>query len=160
MTIADVSEIMDWLRVLCIARWLLLLVAVTLIVTLPTSSLNVTFQPYRNWESFRHHYHRFDRTIHEILAVLTDSVILARLGDDIDEYTAIVNEVHYHILLLNQIQELISHSMHMILSLWSFKPFKPILLSCDRTSGFSTSRHWQNLIMEGVMIPGKYISKL
>ena len=99
--------------------------------------------------AFRLHYHRFDRTIHEILAAPTDSVVLARLGDDVDEYSVIVNEVHYYSLLLNQIQNLILHRMHIILSLRSFRPFEPISLSCSRTFIFSTSRLWQNLIMEG-----------
>ena len=43
--------------------------------------------------AFRLHYHRFDQAIHEALGAPTDSVVLARLGDDIDEYLAIVNEV-------------------------------------------------------------------
>ena len=43
--------------------------------------------------AFRLHYHHFDRAVHDALAVPTDSVVLARLGDDVDEYSAIVNEV-------------------------------------------------------------------
>jgi hypothetical protein len=99
--------------------------------------------------AFRLQYHRFDRSIHEILAAPTDSVVLARLGDDVDEYSVIVNEVHQVNLLLNRIQVLILYRMHIILSLQSFRPFGPISLSCNRTFGFSTSRLWQNLIMEG-----------
>jgi len=53
--------------------------------------------------AFRLQYHRFDRSIREILATPTNSVVLARLGDDVDEYSVIVNEVHYYSLLLSQI---------------------------------------------------------
>lgn len=44
-------------------------------------------------DAFRTHYHRFNTAIHSACGGQTDSVVLARLGDDIDQYLNLVNEV-------------------------------------------------------------------
>ena len=47
--------------------------------------------------AFRSHYHRFHSAIREAIQNLADSNILARLGDDLDEYSSLVAEVSYPI---------------------------------------------------------------
>ncbi|KAF8882085.1 hypothetical protein BD779DRAFT_1394954, partial [Infundibulicybe gibba] len=42
--------------------------------------------------AFRAHYHHFDQAVQEAMAGSADSVVLARLGDDLDEYAALVRE--------------------------------------------------------------------
>lgn len=49
--------------------------------------------------AFRLHYHQFDRAIHDALKGQTDSVVLARLGDDLDEYLTLVNEVSLYVCI-------------------------------------------------------------
>lgn len=44
-------------------------------------------------EAFRTHYHRFDRSLREALQGPSDANVLARLGDDFDEYASMVQEV-------------------------------------------------------------------
>lgn len=44
-------------------------------------------------EAFRSHYHRFENSIREVMVNHSDSTVLARLGDDVDEYAALVHEV-------------------------------------------------------------------
>lgn len=43
--------------------------------------------------AFRAHYHRFTQVVHEAITSHADSTVLARLGDDLDEYLVLVNEV-------------------------------------------------------------------
>lgn len=49
-------------------------------------------------EAFRANYFRFEQAIHNAVTETYDSVVLARLGDDVDEYLSIANEVSpaYH----------------------------------------------------------------
>lgn len=44
-------------------------------------------------EAFRSRYNRFARAIHDAVGNQTDSVVLARLGDDLDEFLGLINEV-------------------------------------------------------------------
>lgn len=44
-------------------------------------------------DAFRVHYTRFEHAVHEVLQNYTDSTVLARLGDDLDEFGALANEV-------------------------------------------------------------------
>lgn len=44
-------------------------------------------------DAFRTHYLRFERLVTEATTHATDSTVLARLGDELDEYTNLVNEV-------------------------------------------------------------------
>ena len=43
--------------------------------------------------AFRTHYYRFVQAISEAAAVLADSNVLTRLGDDLDEYSDLVTQV-------------------------------------------------------------------
>ena len=43
--------------------------------------------------AFRTHYFRFEQAIHDVTAVLADSNVLARLRDDLNEYSELVNQV-------------------------------------------------------------------
>jgi hypothetical protein len=43
--------------------------------------------------AFRAHYHHFLQAVHEAITSNADSNVLARLGDDLDEYLVLVNEV-------------------------------------------------------------------
>ena len=43
--------------------------------------------------AIRQHYHRFVASIRGVIEDNADSTVLVRLGDDLDEYLAIVNEV-------------------------------------------------------------------
>jgi hypothetical protein len=43
--------------------------------------------------AFRTHYYRFEQAVNEAKAVSADSNVLARLGDDLDEYSDLVTQV-------------------------------------------------------------------
>lgn len=43
--------------------------------------------------AFRIHYHQFQLAVTEALNEDTDTTVVERLGDDLDEFTALVNEV-------------------------------------------------------------------
>ena len=42
--------------------------------------------------AFRIHYHTFEQRINSAVTGDTDSVVVARLGDDLDEYVKLLNE--------------------------------------------------------------------
>ena len=44
-------------------------------------------------DAFRCHYFRYEAIVTETITHATDSTILARIGDDLDEYTALLAEV-------------------------------------------------------------------
>lgn len=44
-------------------------------------------------EAFRSHYERFQTSITDIVQNPTDAVVIARLGDDLDEFAGMVREV-------------------------------------------------------------------
>ena len=44
-------------------------------------------------DAFRNHYFRFEATVSEAITQATDSTVLARIGDDLDEYAILVAEV-------------------------------------------------------------------
>lgn len=44
-------------------------------------------------EAFRTHYRHYEHLVHEATSNTTDSTVLARLGDELDEYLALVIEV-------------------------------------------------------------------
>lgn len=44
-------------------------------------------------DAFCSHYHRFESNVHEAIATSADTVVLWRLGDDLDQYTGLINEV-------------------------------------------------------------------
>jgi hypothetical protein len=44
-------------------------------------------------DAFRIYYHRFERAVHEIVTVPSDTTMIARLGDDLDEFLSLVIEV-------------------------------------------------------------------
>lgn len=44
-------------------------------------------------DAFRSHYRRFESSIQEAVSNSADSVVLWRLGDDLVQYTSLVNEV-------------------------------------------------------------------
>jgi hypothetical protein len=43
--------------------------------------------------AFRMHYQRFEQAVQEVVLNPTDATVLARLGDDVDEFTTLVTEV-------------------------------------------------------------------
>ncbi|KAJ7662792.1 hypothetical protein DFH06DRAFT_1088364 [Mycena polygramma] len=43
-------------------------------------------------EAFRAHYHRFQASVTEIIHNPTDAVVIARLGDDVDEFAQMVQQ--------------------------------------------------------------------
>lgn len=43
--------------------------------------------------AFRNNYCRYEYLVHEATEAATDSTVLSRLGDEIDEYIKLVNEV-------------------------------------------------------------------
>jgi len=49
--------------------------------------------PHDLLSAFRTHYHRFEHAIQEASVNPTDSTVLARLGDDLDEFASMVIEV-------------------------------------------------------------------
>jgi hypothetical protein len=51
--------------------------------------------------AFREHYHRFTQAVNDTISNATDSIVLARLGDALDEYSGLVNEVCLVSLPLN-----------------------------------------------------------
>ena len=44
-------------------------------------------------DAFRTNYHRIERAVHEIVTVQSDTTVIARLGDDLDEFLSLVIEV-------------------------------------------------------------------
>jgi hypothetical protein len=44
-------------------------------------------------EAFRSHYQRFERSVHDAVTNSADTVVLWRLGDDLDQYISLVTEV-------------------------------------------------------------------
>ena len=47
-------------------------------------------------DAFRTHYHRFAAAVTSLATDPTDAIVIARLGDDLDEFAAIVQEVSTH----------------------------------------------------------------
>ena len=43
--------------------------------------------------AFHAHYHCYAQAVQDVLQVATDSVVLACLSDDVDEYASLVHEV-------------------------------------------------------------------
>jgi hypothetical protein len=43
--------------------------------------------------AFRIHYRRFESAIADVLTTPTDSTVVARIGDDLDEFSALVTQV-------------------------------------------------------------------
>jgi len=44
-------------------------------------------------DAFHTNYHRIERAVHKIVTVQSDPTVIARLGDDLDEFLALVIEV-------------------------------------------------------------------
>ncbi|KAJ7268110.1 hypothetical protein B0H12DRAFT_996671, partial [Mycena haematopus] len=47
-------------------------------------------------DAFRSHYHRFETSVTNVVQSPTDAVVIARLGDDLDEFVRLVQE-HSHV---------------------------------------------------------------
>ncbi len=45
--------------------------------------------------AFRSHFHHYSQAIHEAVQNSADSTVLARLGDDLDEFSQLVAQVIY-----------------------------------------------------------------
>jgi hypothetical protein len=60
--------------------------------------------------AFRTHYYRFEQAVQEASAVLADSNVLARLGDDLDEYSDLVTQVCAAVLLLSFFLSILQHA--------------------------------------------------
>ncbi len=50
-------------------------------------------------DAFRNHYYRFEAIVREVTTQATDSTVLARIGDDLDEYAVLLAEVTQFIIL-------------------------------------------------------------
>lgn len=67
----------------------------TLELPVGASDVERLLQPQQDLLSaFRIHYHRFERAIQEASVNTTDSTVLARLGDDLDEFSHLVTTVY------------------------------------------------------------------
>ena len=44
-------------------------------------------------DAFRSHYFRYETIVREAITLATDSTVLARIGDDLDEYSTLLAEV-------------------------------------------------------------------
>lgn len=60
-------------------------------------------EPSELLDAFRSNYHCYERLVMEAVTHATDSTILARLGDELDEYLNLVNEVSLKTILKNNI---------------------------------------------------------
>lgn len=60
----------------------------------------VTVAPNELLAEFRVHFSRFESAVHHTLSNPTDSTVLARLGDDLDEFAILAIEVSHLIFLL------------------------------------------------------------
>jgi hypothetical protein len=58
-------------------------------------------------EAFRNHYHRFERSVHDAVVNSADTVVLWRLGDDLDQYTSLVTEVSVIVALRNSLMTML-----------------------------------------------------
>ena len=54
-------------------------------------------------DAFRTNYYRYEQLVMETVTHAADSTILARLGDELDEYLNLVNEVSLKAILNNNI---------------------------------------------------------
>lgn len=43
-------------------------------------------------DAFRHHYFRYEAIVRDAITHATDSTVLARIGDDLDEYSTLLAE--------------------------------------------------------------------
>lgn len=57
--------------------------------------------PQNLLDAFRVHYTRFETLVHQAVINPTDSVVLARLGDDLDEFLAMVVEVRILTIIMH-----------------------------------------------------------
>jgi hypothetical protein len=46
-------------------------------------------------DAFRVHYNHYESMVHEAMSNPTDSTVLARLGDDLDQFMSLVAEVRH-----------------------------------------------------------------
>lgn len=53
--------------------------------------------------AFRSHYRRYEHAVHAAVANPTDAVVLWRLGDDLDQYFGLVNEVSAKNLIVSKL---------------------------------------------------------
>lgn len=60
-------------------------------------------EPNELLDAFQTNYHHFEQLVREAVTHATDSTILARLGDELDEYLNLVNEVSSEIIFKNNI---------------------------------------------------------
>ena len=61
------------------------------------------YEPNELSDAFRTNYHRLERLVREAVTNVTDSTIFARLGDELDEYLNLVNEVSLLLAFVNKI---------------------------------------------------------
>ena len=55
-------------------------------------TLESELNPLHLLDAFCLHYYHFQTVVVEAITNLTNSTVLARIGDDLDEYTALVHE--------------------------------------------------------------------
>lgn len=73
---------------------------------MPPAHLNPTSRS-ELLEAFRSHFHRFERSVHDVVTNSADTVVLWRLGDDLDQYTSLVTEVCVTIALWNSLMTML-----------------------------------------------------
>src|ERR1700743_1111684 len=72
--------------------------------------------------AFRTHYTRFQTLISELDGTTTDATVIARLGDDLDEFTGLVEEVSSPPLLRPSSCLFLKCSIHMSLTMKKSSP--------------------------------------
>jgi len=101
-------------------------------------------QPQDLLSAFRIHYSRFEHAIQEAWVNTTDSTVLARLGDDLDEFTNLVTEVYPKpfIYFEDYIFIMFSYRMQMFLKPLSYRHFATTSGQCRWTYVYNMRRLW------------------
>ena len=61
------------------------------------------YEPNELSDAFRTNYHHLERLVREAVTNVTDLTIFVRLGDELDEYLNLVNEVSLLLAFVNKI---------------------------------------------------------
>jgi len=110
-----------------------------------TSNVEGLLQPQQDLLlAFRIRYCRFERAIQEALVNTTDSTVLARLGDDLDEFTNLVTEVYLKSFLYfeDYMFMIFSYRMQMFLKPLSYQHFATTSGQCRWIYVYNMRRLW------------------
>jgi hypothetical protein len=90
--------------------------------------------------AFHSHYHQFVHTVEESMEHATDSTVLARLGDSIDEFVQLVNEVNSISIDFTDVALTIDISTRLSFTEMNWKSCAQALLPCKMTYACVTSK--------------------